>query len=259
VTFMPGTTLSAADAARQLESARQNLIVRGVATPTAQQLAVTLLGGTLTTVSGSSAVTGVLTGTTATTPIQVRNELALLPSVGAAPGLNLSAANLEALRSALAQGSPVTLTSTTPTGLTQNVVFTPPGGPMNAFEVNLALQLAASLLAQQGILNPTPDQIRVALLGGTLQSASGASVNVQGVIQGRVRNTSNSLFAGNTSNSSTVGTSNTSTTVANPVVTAPTTTTPTTIGEGVRRANTAEGVNRTNGTTTTTTVPRRGG
>jgi hypothetical protein len=243
VTFMPGATLSAPDVARQLETARQNLIVRGVATPSAQQLAVALLGGTLTTASGSTPITGVLSGTVGTTPFQVRNELALLPSFGATPGLNLSATNLQALRNALAQGSPVTLTSTTPTGFTQNVVFTPPGGPMNAFEVNQALQLAAALLAQNGILNPTPDQIQVALLGGNLQTASGATVGVQGVLQGRVRNTSNSLFAGNTSNSPFFGTSNTPTIVV-PTVAAPASTTTLGATRGSSTAPTTIGARR---------------
>src|SRR5688572_17739515 len=42
VTFVPGSPLPAADVARSLETARQNLIARGIAVPTAQQLAVAL-------------------------------------------------------------------------------------------------------------------------------------------------------------------------------------------------------------------------
>src|SRR5918999_6292460 len=63
VTFLPGTAVSATDAARILEQARQNLIARGIATPTGQQIAAALLGGTISTPSGTSLITGLLTGT----------------------------------------------------------------------------------------------------------------------------------------------------------------------------------------------------
>ncbi len=162
VTFLPGTTLQAADAARSLEAARQSLISRGIALPSAQQLAIALMGGTLPTPAGSTLVTGVLSGNAGAAPIQVRNELAASPA---------------------------------------------PGGPISAFEANQALQLASTLLAQQGILDPTPEQLRVALLGGNLGPAAG-NVAVQGVLQGQVRNTSDSRIFG-TSDSRAIGPSNT--------------------------------------------------
>lgn len=249
VTFLPASTMSAADAARSLETARQNLIARGVAAPTAQQLAIALMGGTLTTVTGSTPLTGVLTGTAGTAQLQIRNEVTPLSSFAAGgAGLNLSAANLQALRTGLTQGSAVTLTSTSATGALQNLSFTPTLIPLNAFEVNQALSLASVLLAQQGILNPTPEQIRVALMGGTLIGLNGAIVPVQGVLQGRVRTTSESpLFA--TSRSALFGTSDTPPTVAPvitppPIIPLPATTTTTGAVEGVRRSNTAEGANR---------------
>src|SRR5919106_1255226 len=49
-------------------------------------------------------------------------------------------------------GSPLTLTTTTSTGATQTTTFTPTTRRLSAFEANQALQLAATLLAQQGIL-----------------------------------------------------------------------------------------------------------
>jgi len=249
VTFLPGTTGTAADAARQLEAARQNLIARGIATPTAQQLAVSLVGGPLTTLSGTTPLSGVLTGNTGgTTPIQVRSELAPVSTLAGAGALNLSTASLQALRTALGQGSAATLSATTPAGATQSVTFTAPGGPMNAFEVNQALQLASALLAQLGILNPTPEQIRVALVGGTLAAVNGTNVPVQGVLQGRVRTTSESPLL-STSNSPVIGTSNTPSTTA-PVPNAAPVAAPV---DGVRRPNTAEGANRA------PTAPRPGG
>ena len=190
VTFLPGATMSAADAARALETARQSLISQGIATPNAQQLAQALLGNS------------------ASTLLQVRNEFIPATSVAGNSALNLSAANLQALRSALTQGTAATLTGTTSTGVTQTTTFTAPGGPMNDFQVTQALQLASTLLAQQGIFNPTPEQLRAALVGGNLVTSGGTSVPVQGVLQGRVRNTSESPFFG-TSNSPLIGTSNT--------------------------------------------------
>lgn len=203
VTFQPGTPLSAVDAARILETARQNLIVQGIAAPNAQQLATALVGGTLPTLSGTSSITGVLTG--APNTVQVRNEITQATSIGPAlTSLNLSAENLQALRTGLAQGTPVTLTGAA--GSLPGVTFQPPRRPLNALEVNQALQLASVLLAQQGILNPTPDQIRVALLGGTLAGLNGASTPVQGVLQGSAFNTSTSPPLG-TSDSTVLGTS----------------------------------------------------
>ena len=210
VTFTPGTALSPGDTARLLESARQNLIVRGIAAPTGQQLAAALLGGNITTPSGTATLTGVLTGTNVSPiPVQVRTDSAV-PT----PASNISAAQLQAVRNALASGSATTIVSGS--GATaQNVVFAP-NGRLSDSEVNQALQLAFALLAQQGIVNPTPAQLRAALFGGTVGTSSGATVAIQGVLQGRARNTSDSAGvatstspAVNTSASSVFGTSNT--------------------------------------------------
>jgi len=54
VTIAPSAPMSSADAARTLESARQALIARGIAQPTAQQIATALQGGTLSTAAGTS-------------------------------------------------------------------------------------------------------------------------------------------------------------------------------------------------------------
>jgi hypothetical protein len=60
VTFTPAAALSNSDIARTLEIARQQLIARGVATPTAEQIGVTLAGGNLPTASGSIQVSGLM-------------------------------------------------------------------------------------------------------------------------------------------------------------------------------------------------------
>ncbi len=209
VTFFPGTAFTATDAARNLEAARQSLISRGIALPSAQQLAIALMGGTLATPSGSAQVTGVVSGNAGGTSVEIRNERAAAPAPASGAGPNLSQANLQALRTGLAQGTAVTLA-----GAGGSVTFAPPGGPMSAFEANQALQLASVLLAQQGILEPTPEQLRVALLGGNLGPEAG-NVALQGVLQGRVRNTSDSRLFGTsasrvgTSDSRVIGTSDT--------------------------------------------------
>jgi hypothetical protein len=60
VTFTPVLALVPLDIARTLELARQALIARGIATPTAQQLGVTLAGGTLPTAGGAVPVAGLI-------------------------------------------------------------------------------------------------------------------------------------------------------------------------------------------------------
>lgn len=184
-TFQPAGALSTLEAARTLETARQNLISRGVAAPNAQQLAAALAGGTLPTASGAAPIAGALPGVTA--PIQVRTELVqlpVLPPASAAAGA--SAAGLPLAQSPAAQ-------------------FLPAG--MSALEASQAVQLATIMLAQQGILNPTTDQLRAALLGGTVRNSAGSDVRLQGVLQGGVRQTSAAPPAGNLSNSPFFGTS----------------------------------------------------
>jgi hypothetical protein len=218
VTFTPGTVVSATDAARLLEAARQNLIARGIAAPTGQQIAAALMGGNVAAPAGTSAINGVLTGTaTSPTPVTVRTDTSVLQ--GSAPGSNLSTAQLQAVRNALSTGVGVTLATTGAGGTPQNVTFAPFGSRLTDFEVNQALQLAGTLLAQQGVLNPTADQLRVALFGGTLPGLNGGSVLLQGVLQGQLRNTSDSSGV-TTSASPTTSTSAspTTSTSASPVI-----------------------------------------
>ncbi len=207
VTFLPSQTMSALEAARLLETARQSLIARGIASPTAQQVAAALVGGTVSNGLTSATLPAMLPGTAANT-LQVRNEVFPATTPGANTASAFSPASLEALRASLPPASATSLSGT---------------------EFNQALQLAVALLAQQGIFTPTPEQLRVALVGGTLTTASGSLVTLQGLLQPRVRNTSESRFFG-TSNSPLLGTSNTPPTL-NPV---PTPAAPATAGAVVR-------------------------
>ena len=90
-----------------------------------------------------------------------------------------STTNAQSLVNGLRNGSAVTLHSTTPT--IPSATFTPPTKPMGFGNINIALSLARSELASQGITQPTPTQIETALLGGPLTTASG-STNLPGIL-----------------------------------------------------------------------------
>src|SRR3954470_11107798 len=64
VTFTPSGTMTTLQIAQTLESVRQSLITRGIATPSAQQIATALTGGALVTPSGIAQVNGVVTTAT---------------------------------------------------------------------------------------------------------------------------------------------------------------------------------------------------
>src|SRR5438874_3881693 len=62
VNFTPVGTMSAVQIAQTLETARQSLMSRGIATPTAQQIGAVLIGGQLPTAIGTVQVTGLVSG-----------------------------------------------------------------------------------------------------------------------------------------------------------------------------------------------------
>src|SRR5512139_155137 len=93
-----------------------------------------------------------------------------------------------ALATALRTGTPVTLTYTTTVdgvATTTTTTFTPPTKPMGWGNVSHALALAQFALAQQGITNPTGDQLQAALIGGDITTADGKTVTLAGVLQQR--------------------------------------------------------------------------
>ena len=109
VTFMPQGTMNATQIAQTLESTRQSLISRGIATPTAQQVAVALAGGALPTQTGTVQVAGLLhaanlpaattaaAGGTAATPggITISTTTATTPATRPAVGSPSPAAILQ--------------------------------------------------------------------------------------------------------------------------------------------------------------------
>jgi hypothetical protein len=174
-TLTPAEPLSPADAARVLEAARQRLIGLGLGHPSAAEIAVALMGGKLITPAGSTTVAALVAGDPKK-PLQ----LALRPFSG-------SRENYAALSEGLKEGRTITLKPVLPGGVP--VIFTPPGGPLSDVEVAQALKLAGELLASQGLYDPTPDQVRSAIVGGRVQLAGGQSVLLRGVLEGRTRAT----------------------------------------------------------------------
>src|SRR5688500_3394187 len=144
--FSPPGRLSAADAAGALERARQQLAALGVAQPSGQQLAIALIGGTVDIPTGRTQLGGVLPP--GTQRPSIRSQL-------------------------VASGA-----------LPQGQVPGAGGATLTHAEVAQALQLATQQLALHGIVNPTPDQIRVAMFGGTLTPASGPAIVLPGVVPG---------------------------------------------------------------------------
>jgi hypothetical protein len=88
--------------------------------------------------------------------------------------------NSTALVTGLRNGSEIALTQEGEPSAT----FTPATKPMGYGNVSTSLALAKYQLAQQGITNPTPEQLETALNGGSI-TIDGKTVEYQGVLQMR--------------------------------------------------------------------------
>jgi len=103
VTFTPAGTMSSTQIAQTLETARQALIARAIAAPTAQQLGATLAGGPITTALGTTQATPLI-GTTAALSTTTQGAT----GTAAAGGTAISpAAAIQAQRSAAVAGATV--------------------------------------------------------------------------------------------------------------------------------------------------------
>lgn len=93
-----------------------------------------------------------------------------------------SKVNAQSLVTGLRTGSVVTLVSgsSAPT-----VTFTPTTQQMGYGNINIALALAKTALAKQGITNPTPAQLAAALNGGNITLTNGTVVTLAGVLTQR--------------------------------------------------------------------------
>ena len=93
-----------------------------------------------------------------------------------------SPANAQSLVTGLRTGSIVTLADT---GGAPAVSFTPATLKMGFGNINIALSLAKTSLAKQGITNPTPAQLAAALNGGSITLTNGTVVVMAGVLTQR--------------------------------------------------------------------------
>src|SRR5260221_2806314 len=90
VSFTPSGTMTTLQVAQMLEGVRQSIITRGIAAPTAQQIATALTGGALVTPAGTAQVNGVVT-TTTNTVVQQSPAVAVQNTFGqAAAGASTS-------------------------------------------------------------------------------------------------------------------------------------------------------------------------
>lgn len=90
--------------------------------------------------------------------------------------------NTEALALSLRRGSEVTLTGADG----KTTTFTPATGHMGHGNVTKSMALAQRQLAAAGINNPTPEQLKAALNGGTVTTGTGAdakTVEMQGILK----------------------------------------------------------------------------
>ena len=77
--------------------------------------------------------------------------------------------NAKALVTGLRSGSSIMLTPGGAGG--SSTTFTPPTKPMGFGNVNISLALAQASLTNLGITNPTPEQIKAALTGGSVTTS----------------------------------------------------------------------------------------
>ena len=99
--------------------------------------------------------------------------------------------NSNAVVTGLRNGSPITLTTTTPSStpggaptLTTTTI-NPPTGKMGFGNVFISLALAKQQLGQMGISQPTPEQLQAALTGGTITTGTGTTATttqLQGIL-----------------------------------------------------------------------------
>jgi hypothetical protein len=142
----------------------------------------------VTTAGGASATTATTPPSTTTTTTRDRTQaVAAVPASRIASRFETLAGspeNAASLVAGLRSGSEVTLTSPDSTTGTS---FTPSTRPMGYGNITRALSLAQRQLAAQGITRPTPEQLNIALNGGSMTTidGSGASrtVDVPGVLQ----------------------------------------------------------------------------
>lgn len=133
---------------------------------------------TTTTTSTSTSTSGSVDPVVAPSAVPARKIASRFESLAGSPE------NAASLVAGLRSGTEITLNAA---DSTTGISFTPTTRPMGYGNITQALSLAQRQLAAQGITAPTPEQLHIALNGGTVTSvdSSGASqtVEVPGVLQ----------------------------------------------------------------------------
>jgi transcriptional regulator len=195
VTFTPSTgQMSYGNVSLALALAQEQLLKLGITQPTAAEIQAALAGGSVTTGTGSTAVTTQLTGV-----LILRGQGQGWGQIAQSLGVSLRSAlhdarvaeaidhvgdrfttfvgtedNAEALVKGLHDGTAVDLTSTV-NGVTTTVTVTPATSKMGLGSVALSLALAQEELTKLGITQPTLAEIQAALDGGSVTTGTGAT------------------------------------------------------------------------------------
>lgn len=133
-TFQPGTRLTSAQAAQFINQARDSLRALGEPQPTAEEIARMLAGGPIELPSGRVQTAGMLPS--AGWPATIQSQVMMATAPVPADGASAAA-----------------------------------GG--SAAPTNAAREEAIRHLADLGIINPSEEQIRAALVGGTITTVNG--------------------------------------------------------------------------------------
>ncbi|HEY8855807.1 MAG TPA: hypothetical protein VIM43_00460 [Rugosibacter sp.] len=88
--------------------------------------------------------------------------------------------NALSLVKGLRSSTPVSLAVSAQSGASGRLVFSPPTQPMGYGEVSRALSLTRDKFAAQGITHPTPEQLRMVLVGEANVSGAGKSAQMAG-------------------------------------------------------------------------------
>lgn len=141
--------------------------------PAAAQTAATTGTAATATVAGTTALPPIPTARTGTVSQQQRMTASFANFAG-------SEENAASLVGGLRSGGPITLTGEPSRATSLN--FMPPTHRMGWGNVRHALTLAQRELAAQGITQPTPAQLRTALLGGSVVGATGRTATLPGIL-----------------------------------------------------------------------------
>jgi len=142
----------------------------------------TATGTTTTPTSTSTAST-----TTTVDPVQYHDDTSYLNHIEP-QYLSLAGSheNLANITNGLRTGGNITLLGATTDGTAttgSTLSFTSPTKPMGYGNITHTLDYANRQLTAAGITSPTADQLKAALVGGTVTNSAGESITMQGVLQ----------------------------------------------------------------------------